>query len=231
MRFHMSPLRMKSLASCVLATGLAYSSQACGIARAQWPPPTPAPRATAPPIHTPGGFDVPATPVPLRNVVSVYVPGGTPIHVSLADPLSSATAQQGDEVAILVTKDVGVDGMLVVKAGASGQATVVDAHGAGGNGSGGKIALSLDYIYSVDGGKIALSAVNHSTDSADSKGAASTATIATYLLLGPLGLFAHNFVRGKDVTIGTDRVFDVFIDHDIHVRSNQTFVVASGYDK
>ncbi len=36
-------------------------------------------------------------------------------------------------------------------------------------------------------------------------------------MLGPLGLFAHNFVRGRDMTIDTKQVFKVFVDHDVHV--------------
>jgi len=221
--------RYRSASGIAFAAMLAFASQVTGFAAQPASPPaaqTPAPSA-------PGAFDAPATPQPTppSTVAEVFVPGGTPVHVSLLEPLSSGSAHQGDEIPIVVTKDVGANGMLIVKKGASGQATITEAHGAGGNGSGGKIALSIDYVYSVDGGKIALSTVNHATENGDSKGAASTATIATYLLLGPLGLFAHNFVRGKDVTIGTDRVFDVFIDHDVHVHTDQQFANDPGFDK
>jgi hypothetical protein len=195
--------------------------------------PSPAPAQATRTPGTSGGFDPAATPAPTpaATISEVLVQGGTSVHVSLAEPLSSGSAHQGDIVGILVTKDVGANGMLIVKKGANGQATVTEVQGAGGNGSGGKLALSIDWIYSLDGGKIALSSVNHATESGDTKGAASTATIATYLLLGPLGLFAHNFVRGKNVTIPTDRVFDVFVDHDVHVNSNQPYGADPGFDK
>ncbi len=90
--------------------------------------------------------------------------------------------------------------------------------------------MSVDWVFSSDGGKIQLSSVNHSAENGDQKGASSTATIATYLLLGPLGLFAHNWVHGKEVTIETDHVFTVFVDHDIHVRATQKANAASGFD-
>jgi hypothetical protein len=170
-------------------------------------------------------------PTPSGPGIDVPVPGGTAVRVSLAEPLSSGTARQGDTIPIVVSKDVIVNGMLIAKKGAGGQATISQAVGAGGNGSGGRLALSVDWVFSVDGGKILLSSVNHSTDTGDSKGAASTATLASYLILGPLGLFAHNFVRGRDVTIGTDKVFEVYVDHDVHVRSDKQFAADAGFDK
>jgi hypothetical protein len=168
--------------------------------------------------------------IPTAVPVTVAVPGGTSISVSLGESVSSGTATVGDMVPIVVGKEVDINGMIVIAKGANGQATVSTCERAGGNGHGGKLGLSMDWVYSVDGGKIQLSEVNHSSENGDQKGAASTATIATYLLLGPLGLFAHNFVHGKDVTVPTDRVFGVFVDHDIHVAATQKASVATGFD-
>jgi hypothetical protein len=167
-----------------------------------------------------------ATPAP----GPVLVVGGTPVSVSLAEPISSGTAHEGDTVGIVTTKEVDVNGIVVVARGANGQATVTHVEHAGGNGHGGKLAINLDWIYSVDGGKIALSTVSHASEENDNKGEASTATIATYLLLGPVGLFAHNFVHGKEVTLGTDKVYNVFIDQDVHVASTQHATAPTGFD-
>lgn len=145
------------------------------------------------------------------------LPGGTTVTVSLTEPLSSATATVDDQVAIVVRKPVVVNGYLFIPEGANGHATVTSVEHSGGNGSGGKLAITIDWVYAVDGGKIKLSQTNHASESGDSKGASSTATIATYLLLGPLGLFAHNFVRGKDVSIVPKQSFVVFVDHDVHL--------------
>jgi hypothetical protein len=145
------------------------------------------------------------------------LPGGTTVTVSLTEPLSSATATIDDQVAIIVRKPVVVNGYLFIPEGANGHATVTSVEHSGGNGSGGKLAITIDWVYAVDGGKIKLSQTNHASESGDSKGASSTATIATYLLLGPLGLFAHNFVRGKDASIVPKQSFVVFVDHDVHL--------------
>jgi hypothetical protein len=146
------------------------------------------------------------------------LPGGTSVTVSLKEPLSSSTAQVGDQLAIVVREPVFINGYLFIARGANGRATVTSAQHAGGNGSGGELAMTIDWVYAVDGGKIKLSRTDHSSrENTDTKGASSTATIAGYLLLGPLGLFAHNFIRGKDVTISTDKKFTAFVDHDVRL--------------
>jgi hypothetical protein len=239
--------------SCTVA-GITYlwSAPQCADARAAWAsaqpttPPTQAPTpAPATPAPTPRPAITPA-PIPLTSVpvaptaippphipgsTTVVVPGGTTVDVSLSEQVSSATAAVGDLIAIVVTKDVDSNGWVVIPKGANGQATVTKVDHAGGNGHGGQLALTMDWVFSSDGGKIQLSTVNHNSEEGGNKGAASTATIVSYLLLGPLGLFAHNFVRGKDVTIDTDKVFVIFVDHDVHVDATQRGAAPAGFDQ
>lgn len=54
--------------------------------------------------------------------------------------------------------------------------------------------MKFDYVYAVDGEKLQLDSVKKSKSGQNNKGAASTATIASTILLGPVGLFAHNWV-------------------------------------
>jgi hypothetical protein len=195
-----------------------------------WAAPSPAPTATA----TSGGFDAAATPAPTASQVpatSIVVAGGTTVVVSLQEPVSSNSANEGDTVPIVVDDEVDSSGWVVIPKGSNGQATVSLVDHAGGNGHGGKLGLTIDWVYSADHGKILLSNVNHGAgDDTDKKGAASTATILSYVLLGPLGLFAHNFVRGKDVTIPTKQTFHVFVDHDVHVQATQKAQAPAGFD-
>ena len=186
---------------------------------------TPTPSPTWNPMNTPA----PKPRVTVRpGATLVLVPGGTIVAVSLTEPISSASASVNDEIGVVVKKEVDAGGFGVVPAGAQGEATITTVDRAGGNGHGGQLAMSVDWVFSSDGGRIPLSTTNHASENGDQKGAASTATIATYLLLGPLGLFAHNFVRGKDVTIETDKVFTVFVDHDVHVQATQKAAGANG---
>jgi len=191
-----------------------------GAAGAQSPHPAPALVPIA--ADQPGGTDRPGT----------LIPGGTIIKVSLAEPVSSATAKEGDQIAVRVVKEVDEGGLIVVPADSPGHATVAAVDNAGSNGHGGKLGLTIDWVYSQDGGKVKLSATNHASDDGQQKGAASTATILSYVLLGPLGLFAHNFVRGRDVTIDTKQVFSVFVDRDVHVvTTTKATSPNAGFDK
>ncbi len=168
---------------------------------------------------------------PVATPHSVLVPGGTTVVVSLAESVSSATASVNDQVAVVVKKPVLVNGWIVVPAGSNGHATVTAVEHAASNGSGGKLSMSVDWVYSADGGMVQLSTTNHASESGDSKGAASTATLLSWVLLGPVGFFAHNFVRGREVTIGTDRTFTVFVDHAVHVRATQQVANGQTFDQ
>jgi hypothetical protein len=167
-----------------------------------------------------------AAPTAAPTVAGDLLPGGTTVSVSLEEPLNSSTASVDDQIAIVVRKPVVVNGLLFIAQGANGHATVTTAEHSGGNGSGGKLAMTIDWVYAVDGGKIKLSQTNHASETGDTKGASSTATIATYLLLGPLGLFAHNFVHGRDVTITPKQTFVVFVDHDVHLVAQRNVPLA-----
>lgn len=118
----------------------------------------------------------------------------------------------------------------MIPEGSPGHATVTMVDHAGGNGHGGKLGLSIDWVFSQDGGRIALSPTSHASESGQRRGAASTATIVSYVLLGPLGLFAHNFVRGRDVTLNTQQVFTVFVDHDVEVATRTKATEPAGFD-
>jgi len=158
---------------------------------------------------------------------TVTVPGGTPLSISVNDPVSSGSAKAGDVIAIHAADDLVVNGWIVVAKGAPGQAEVADAEEAGGNGHAGKLALKFDWIYATDGLKIRLSDQAHRAQGEGSKGASSTATIASYAVLGPLGLFAHNWVKGRNATIDPKTVIPVYVDSTVHISAKSRSGVVS----
>jgi hypothetical protein len=176
----------------------------------------------------------PATAAPPAAPASstvVTVPGGTNVSVSVTEPLSSANAAVGDHVALLVRKEIDIDGWVAIAQGANGQGTVITAAHAGGNGHGGKLAVHIDCVYAADGQKVALSNVDHPNLSSDNKGAASTATIVDTAILsvvglGIVGLFAHNWVRGKDVVLDPKTVYPEFVDQTIRIVTSAKATVA-----
>lgn len=181
-----------------------------------------------------GDFDPAASPTPATSPgpsSMVLLSAGTNVSVSLTEPISSHSANVGDIVSIAVDQEVDAIGFIVIPKASNGEATVTVADRSGGNGHGGKLGLEMNWVYSADHGKVLLSNVSHASgDDTDQKGAASTATILSYVLLGPLGLFAHNFVHGKDVTIQTTQVFKVFVDHDVQIRATTKAQAPTGFD-
>jgi hypothetical protein len=157
-----------------------------------------------------------AAPPPASNLVSGLALG-TPITILLDRPLSSRGTTSGQTFTFHSADNVyAVDGNHVaILKGAPGSGEVETVEGAAGNGSGGKIALQFDWIVATDGTKVPLTNSQSSTEGGDTKGASSTATIATYLLLGPLGFFAHNFVRGKDAEVSTKTPLTAYVDRAI----------------
>jgi hypothetical protein len=155
---------------------------------------------------------------------------GTPIEILLDNPLSSRGASSGQTFSFHAAKDTyAVDGTHVsIVKGAPGLGEIGTVESAAGNGSGGKIVLQFDWIVASDGSKVPLTNAQSSTEGGDTKGASSTATIATYILLGPLGFFAHNFVRGKDAEIGTKTPLTAYVDRAVRPGPISTLPPATG---
>lgn len=168
-----------------------------------------------------------ASPVPAGTVVAVAA--GTPVSVSFVQQVSSDSATAGTQVPIVVTKEIDINGLVIVAKGAQGQATLTKVQHSGGNGSGGKVEFNVDWVTAVDGEKIALSQVNNTTPNADRKGAASTLAIVGWATFGLLGLFSHNLAHGNAAIIKPDKPFTVFVDHTVHITSSQTAAAPAGF--
>jgi hypothetical protein len=148
--------------------------------------------------------------LPLTAIAAtVNVPVGTKIQVNLVHQLSSGTAMPGQRFAFQATEPVIVNNHVVIAKGALGSGHVVDATKAQGK-SAGKMTLSFDRIHAVDGSMVWLTE-DSSVKGNSEKGKASTATIAATIALGPLGLFAHNMVKGKDITVTPDKSFPAWV--------------------
>lgn len=158
-----------------------------------------------------------AAPIAVKRVV--IVPAGALVPVSTTDKISSATAQVGDIITVAATEDVIADGYVVVAKGAGGQAEIASVERAHGNGGSGKLGIKMDWIMAVDGEKILLTSTPKTASEEDRGGGSSTATILSYALLGPLGLFMHNFAHGKDVIVDPSKVLSAYTDASVHITS------------
>jgi hypothetical protein len=198
--------------------GIFFSLQQPIISLAQEPSsasPVPA-ASTAPLISSAAG-----EPIDQSGSGRVIVPGGTPLGVRLAAPLSSGSAHVNDEFRFQANENVVVAGWVVIAKDAVGSGIVTDVDAAGTHGHAGQIKLEYDWIYGVDGKKIRLSTVPSTGEGANEKGTASMATVVSTILLGPVGLFAHNFVKGQEATMDTSKIISVYVADTVHINANQ----------
>jgi hypothetical protein len=147
---------------------------------------------------------------------NVNVAVGTQVQVHLVQALSSGSATAGQSFKFSAAQPVVVGGHVVIAKGALGSGHVVKASKAQGK-SAGTLTLSFDTIHAVDGSLISLTEDSRVKGNPE-KGKASTATIAATIALGPLGLFAHNMVKGKDATVTPDKTFPAWVKSSASVN-------------
>src|SRR5579862_1178233 len=140
-----------------------------------------------------------AIPAGASSGQKIVVPGGTPITVVVTNPISSSTAKVGDTFAVEAQSDVVVDGWIAIAKGAPGEGTITSVDHAGSHGHPGSLGIEMNWIYAADGEKIKLTSQNVSEEGESKAGVSNTVTIISWATLGLGGLFAHNFVKGKDV--------------------------------
>jgi len=102
----------------------------------------------------------PSVASPQRNIPAftsqVKVPAKTQIEVEAAFPISSATAKKGDLLTFLTTRQVFIDGLLIINRGAVAKAQIVDVKPAGALGRAGMLAWAMEYVEAVDGTQLPL---------------------------------------------------------------------------
>ena len=173
-------------------------------------------------------FALCTAPLAAPAATRVTVPGGTPVQIRMVDTVSSGTAHVGDTFEFRTAEDVLINGWVAVPSGAAGRGTVAEVEPAGGNGHPGHLKLTFDYVYSADGLKIRLTDVSKVHEAEADKGKSSTATTVGYLVLGPVGLFAHNWVKGREFVLDPGKTFTVFTDSTVHVAASRKNAGSSG---
>lgn len=170
-----------------------------------------------------------AFPLAAMAGTSVTVPGGTPVTIRMVDTIDSGNANVGDTFEFKVDDNVVVNDYVVVARGAAGHGTVTSVDRAGSHGHAGGLGIRLDYVYAIDGEKIRLDSDNKKTVGEARKGASSTAAIIGFATLGVGGLFAHNFVKGRNITLDPSKTYSAFVSDTVHVVSDRR-AAAAGND-
>ncbi|MBV9403062.1 MAG: hypothetical protein JO018_04955 [Candidatus Eremiobacteraeota bacterium] len=150
------------------------------------------------------------------QAATVSLPAGTKVTVNLINGVNSGSATAGQAFSFQAAAPVAVAGRVLIAQGARGVGRVAKATKAHGK-SAGELTLQFTSIHAVDGTPVRLTEASSSKGSPE-KGKASTATIAATVALGPLGLFAHNMVKGKDVFIKPSQTFPAWVKSNTPIR-------------
>jgi len=147
----------------------------------------------------------------------IVVPEGTKLRVRLEQPVSSATAEEGQVVEFSVTDAVRIGNTVVIAEGARVSGTVTQAHQKRRMGRAGKLDFSIDRVKAVDDQWIPLRYTvekKAGQSHAVSTGILTAGIAAVFWPAAPVMLLR----TGKDVTINRGVAFDVFTDVNRTVR-------------
>lgn len=132
---------------------------------------------------------------------TVAVPAGTTLRIKFLNGVNSGTAKQGDKVEFEVARDVIIGTDLVVPRGTRGVATVGSVTPAGKLGRDGKLELEIKEVKAIDGSVLLLGLDEKTTKLNESLQLAVGASVAGYIIFGPIGVLGGLFIQGKDASL------------------------------
>jgi hypothetical protein len=153
------------------------------------------------------------------SAAELVVPSGTRLSTRLEQTISSATAEEGQQVQLSLTEAVKVDGIVVIPQGAPVIGTIVQAQGKRTMGRTGKLDFSVDKVRAADGEFIPLRYTMQKREGGSKGLSTGIMTAGAAVLFWPAAPF-FLLRKGKDVNINKGVVFEVFTDQD-HALSHQ----------
>lgn len=91
---------------------------------------------------------------PIPETARVQIPAGTMVEVEAASPVSSADVGERSAITFLVSRQVVVNGVVVIARGARARAHLVNSKRAGAWGRGGSLEWVLEDVVAVDGTRV-----------------------------------------------------------------------------
>jgi hypothetical protein len=143
------------------------------------------------------------------------VPRGTRVRLTFAETLDSRTSEKGDTVRFKVVQDVYVAGERVVARGARATGLVTSVRKPRRFGRRAEIKIDLVGVRAVDGKQLPLE--RYSTGDRYSAGGAAAAG-GGLIVLGPIGLAAGAFVKGKHLKVDAGTAIDAAVSTDVRVK-------------
>jgi len=147
------------------------------------------------------------------SAAELILPSGTKIAARLEQSISSATADEGQQVQLSVSEPIKVNGVVVIPQGAPVIGTVVQAQEKRNMGRTGKLDFSVDKVRAADGEFVPLRYTMQKKEGGSKSVSTGIMTAGAAVLFWPAAPF-FLLRKGKDVTINKGIVFEVFTDAD-----------------
>lgn len=156
--------------------------------------------------------------IPGLSLAQIELPNGTKVACRLEQTITSATAEEGQQVQLSVMENIKVGDTIAIAQGAPAMGTITQALAKRRMGRTGKLDFSIEKVRAVDGEYVPL------RYSMNKREGGSHATSTGVMTAGAAVLFwpaAPVFLlrKGKDVTIHKGVVFEVFTDQDHVLKS------------
>lgn len=190
-------MKLSSLALAVLLTGSGLSASLM---------PSLAQEVTVKCVKSVQGFS------DCKEVNTFKIPEGTPMSVTLKDRISSKTSRVGDLIYFTVDKAVEVNGVEVIKKGATVRATVKEIRKARMLGRRGKLGFEFFDVSVADG-----SLAGIKSNYVGKGGGISGGMVAGVVLLSPLFLL----LGGSEAKYESGLPFDVYLAQDIYLDQSK----------
>ncbi len=132
----------------------------------------------------------------------ITIKAGTPLPIRLEDTVSSQEATTGQIVRFTVTRDVKVDGVTVIRAGAEVIGEVTHAEKAGSLGREGRVSIVARHTIAIDGTRVPLRATL--ADTGKDK-------VAVSIVICP-------FIKGGKSLLSSGTETKAFVDYDTKIN-------------
>ena len=152
------------------------------------------------------------------SFADVVIPSGTKVACRLEQTISSATADEGQQVQLSVTESVKINDQIVIPQGSACVGTIVLASARKSMGRSGKLDFSIDKVRTGDGEMVPLRYTMQKR-SGEGKGLSTgVMTAGAAVLFWPAAPF-FLIRKGKDININKGIVIEVFTDAE-HVHKS-----------
>ncbi len=151
-------------------------------------------------------------------LAQVQIPDGTKIRVRVEQPISSATAEEGQSVSLSVADPIRVGNAIVIPQGSAATGSVLTTEKKRRLGRSGKLDFSVDRVRAIDGQWIPVRYTVSKKEGGNRMLAAGVTTGVMAAVFWPAAPF-FLMMKGKDATVPKGATFEVFTD-DAHLVLN-----------